>query len=137
MTVTLRSKKAPPSAFRSCARPRFSPGRPPNGPLSRPTTGCCACPASSTRSRKGRLATRPRPVRREAPRTDGQRPDTTLRERLSDQAWRAHVLIPMVVLLALLWIAWEAREALVPFAVGLVTAYAVLPLVMRLERLPL
>lgn len=54
-----------------------------------------------------------------------------------DRVWLAHVFIPVLLLLAVLWVAWEARDALVPFAVGLVGAYAVQPLVTRLERVPL
>ena len=49
-------------------------------------------------------------------------------DRLQDPVWYAHELIPLVVLLVLLWIAWQAKDALVPFAVGLVAAYAALGL---------
>ncbi|MCX6020960.1 MAG: AI-2E family transporter [Chloroflexi bacterium] len=58
-----------------------------------------------------------------------------MQRRLGDPVWRAHVLLPLVVLAGLLWIAWSAWDAVMPFLVGLVGAYAVYPLVIRLQSI--
>lgn len=56
--------------------------------------------------------------------------------KIPDRRFFADVLVPAVLLLLLLAILWRAREALVPFVFGLAAAYALQPLVARVERLP-
>lgn len=61
------------------------------------------------------------------------RPDMNVRPRVEGR-FLAEVVVPLGVLVALAALFWVARDALLPFALGIVVAYAIAPVVRAIEQ---